>query len=194
MIKTAGNNWKSFDGDANPLYDAYYVEATAPKYVKQVSADAKKIEGVSEVKDGGVDTQRLFALGTFIRNWGLIGVALLIFIAIFLISNTIRITIISRSREIKIMRLVGAKNGYIRAPFLLEGAWIGLLGALVPSILVFYVYNLVYTSMSNNLADQNLYLYSPHLLIPTMVGGLFGLGILIGAIGSSISMRRFLKI
>ena len=176
------------------MYDAYYVEATAPKYVKQVSADAKKIEGVSEVKDGGVDTQRLFALGTFIRNWGLIGVALLIFIAVFLISNTIRITIISRSREIKIMRLVGAKNGYIRAPFLLEGAWIGLLGALVPSILVFYVYNLVYTSMSNNLADQNLFLYSPHLLIPTMVGGLFGLGILIGAIGSSISMRRFLKI
>ena len=176
------------------VYDAYYVETTAPKYVKQVSADAKKIEGVSEVKDGGVDTQRLFALGTFIRNWGLIGVALLIFIAVFLISNTIRITIISRSREIKIMRLVGAKNGYIRAPFLLEGAWIGLLGALVPSVLVFYVYNVVYTSMNNNLADQNLYLYSPHVLVPIMVGGLFGLGILIGAIGSSISMRRFLKI
>ena len=72
LIKTAGKNWKIFDGDANPLYDAYYVETTAPKYVKQVSADAKKIEGVSEVKDGGVDTQRLFALGTFIRNWGLI--------------------------------------------------------------------------------------------------------------------------
>ena len=60
----------------------------------------KKLKGVSEVKDGGVDTQRLFALGTFIRNWGLIGVALLIFIAVFLISNTIRITIISRSRLI----------------------------------------------------------------------------------------------
>ena len=118
----------------------------------------------------------------------------MIFIAVFLISNTIRITIISRSREIKIMRLVGAKNDYIRAPFLLEGAWIGLLGALVPSVLVFYVYNVVYTSMNNNLADQNLYLYSPHVLVPIMVGGLFGLGILIGAIGSSISMRRFLKI
>ena len=155
---------EDFDGDANPLYDAYYVETTAPKYVKQVSADAKKIEGVSEVKDGGVDTQRLFALGTFIRNWGLIGVALLIFIAVFLISNTIGLPSFQRSREIKIMRLVGAKNGYIRAPFLLEGAWIGLLGALVPSALVFYVYNVVYTSMNNNLADQNLYLYSPSSL------------------------------
>ena len=60
-------------GDANPLYDAYFVETTAPKYVKEVSKAAKKIEGVSEVKDGGVDTQRLFALGNFIRIWGLIG-------------------------------------------------------------------------------------------------------------------------
>jgi len=90
--------------------------------------------------------------------------------------------------------LIHKKSGYIRAPFLLEGAWIGLLGAVVPSALVFYVYNVVYTSMNNNLADQNLYLYSPNLLVPIMVGALFGLGILIGAIGSSISMRRFLKI
>ncbi|WP_270615687.1 permease-like cell division protein FtsX [Streptococcus koreensis] len=194
LIKTAGNNWKIFDGDANPLYDAYFVETTAPKYVKEVSKAAKKIEGVSEVKDGGVDTQRLFALGNFIRIWGLIGAGLLIFIAVFLISNTIRITIISRSREIKIMRLVGAKSGYIRAPFLLEGAWIGLIGAIPPALLLYYVYNIVYKSMYNTLQDQKLFLYSPNLLVPIMVGGLFGLGILIGAIGSSISMRRFLKI
>ena len=149
---------------------------------------------MSEVKDGGVDTQRLFALGNFIRIWGLIGAGLLIFIAVFLISNTIRITIISRSREIKIMRLVGAKSGYIRAPFLLEGAWIGLIGAIPPALLLYYVYNIVYKSMYNTLQDQKLFLYSPNLLVPIMVGGLFGLGILIGAIGSSISMRRFLKI
>ena len=194
LIKTAGNNWKIFDGDANPLYDAYYVETTAPKYVKQVSADAKKIEGVSEVKDGGVDTQRLFALGTFIRNWGLIGVALLIFIAVFLISNTIRITIISRSREIQIMRLVGAKNGYIRGPFLLEGAFIGLLGAAIPSVLVFFIYNMVYQSVNKSLVGQNLSMITPDLFIPLMTVLLFVIGIFIGSIGSGISMRRFLKI
>ena len=194
LTETMGDNWKIFEGDANPLYDAYIVDTNTPSDVKTVAEEAKKIEGVSEVQDGGANTERLFKLASFIRVWGLVIAGLLIFIAVFLISNTIRITIISRSREIKIMRLVGAKNGYIRAPFLLEGAWIGLLGALVPSALVFYVYNVVYTSMNNNLADQNLYLYSPHLLVPIMVGGLFGLGILIGAIGSSISMRRFLKI
>ena len=194
LIKTAGNNWKIFDGDANPLYDAYYVETTAPKYVKQVSADAKKIEGVSEVKDGGVDTQRLFALGTFIRNWGLIGVALLIFIAVFLISNTIRITIISRSREIQIMRLVGAKNSYIRGPFLLEGAFIGLFGAALPSALVYFIYNRVFQSVNPSLVGQNLSLITPNTFIPLMIGLLFLIGICIGSLGSGISMRRFLKI
>ena len=76
-------------------------------------------------------------LASFIRVWGLVIAGLLIFIAVFLISNTIRITIISRSREIQIMRLVGAKNSYIRGPFLLEGAFIGLFGSNLPSVLVF---------------------------------------------------------
>ena len=92
------------------------------------------------------------------------------------------------------MRLVGAKSGYIRAPFLLEGAWIGLMVQIPPALLLYYVYNIVYKSMYNTLQDQKLFLYSPNLLVPIMVGGLFGLGILIGALGSSISMRRFLKI
>ena len=91
---------------------------------------------MSEVQDGGANTERLFKLASFIRVWGLAIAGLLIFIAVFLISNTIRITIISRSREIQIMRLVGAKNSYIRRPYLMEGAWIGALGAIIPSGLI----------------------------------------------------------
>ena len=138
LTETMGDNWKIFEGDANPLYDAYIVDTNTPSDVKRVAEEAKKIEGVSEVQDGGANTERLFKLASFIRVWGLVIAGLLIFIAVFLISNTIRITIISRSREIQIMRLVGAKNGYIRGPFLLEGAFIGLLGATLPSVLVFY--------------------------------------------------------
>ena len=118
----------------------------------------------------------------------------LIFIAVFLISNTIRITIISRSREIQIMRLVGARNGYIRGPFLLEGAFIGLLGAAIPSVLVFFVYNMVYQSVNKSLVGQNLSMITPDVFIPLMTVLLFIIGIFIGSIGSGISMRRFLKI
>ena len=189
-----GDNWKIFEGDANPLYDAYIVDTNTPSDVKTVAEEAKKIEGVSEVQDGGANTERLFKLASFIRVWGLVIAGLLIFIAVFLISNTIRITIISRSREIQIMRLVGAKNGYIRGPFLLEGAFIGLLGATLPSVLVFIVYKMVYQSVNKSLVGQNLSMISPEVFSPLMIALLFVIGIFIGSIGSGISMRRFLKI
>ena len=194
LTETMGSEWKVFEGDSNPLYDAYIVDTTEHKYVDSVAAEAKKLEGVSEVQDGGANTQKLFALTDFIRVWGLVGAGLLIFIAVFLISNTIRITIISRSREIQIMRLVGAKNSYIRGPFLFEGAWIGLLGSVLPVALVYFGYNMVYQTMNKNLVAQNLSMIEPNLFVPAMIGAVSVLGILIGSLGSSISMRRFLKI
>lgn len=194
LTEIMGDNWKIFEGDANPLYDAYIVEANTPNDVKTIAEDAKKIEGVSEVQDGGANTERLFKLASFIRVWGLGIAALLIFIAVFLISNTIRITIISRSREIQIMRLVGAKNSYIRGPLLLEGAFIGLLGAIAPSVLVFIVYQIVYQSVNKSLVGQNLSMISPDLFSPLMIALLFVIGVFIGSLGSGISMRRFLRI
>ena len=194
LTETMGSEWKVFEGDSNPLYDAYIVDTTEHKYVDSVAAEAKKLEGVSEVQDGGANTQKLFALSDFIRVWGLVGAGLLIFIAVFLISNTIRITIISRSREIQIMRLVGAKNSYIRGPFLFEGAWIGLLGSVLPVVLVYFGYNMAYQTMNKNLVAQNLSMIEPHLFVPAMMGAVSVLGIFIGSLGSSISMRRFLKI
>lgn len=194
LTETMGSEWKVFEGDSNPLYDAYIVDTTEHKYVDSVAEEAKKLEGVSEVQDGGANTQKLFALSDFIRVWGLVGAGLLIFIAVFLISNTIRITIISRSREIQIMRLVGAKNSYIRGPFLFEGAWIGLLGSVLPVVLVYFGYNMAYQTMNKNLVAQNLSMIEPHLFVPAMIGAVSVLGIFIGSLGSSISMRRFLKI
>ena len=191
LTETMGSEWKVFEGDSNPLYDAYIVDTTEHKYVDSVAAEAKKLEGVSEVQDGGANTQKLFALSDFIRVWGLVGAGLLIFIAVFLISNTIRITIISRSREIQIMRLVGAKNSYIRGPFLFEGAWIGLLGSVLPVALVYFGYNMAYQTMNKNLVAQNLSMIEPNLFVPAMIGAVSVLGILIGSLGSSISMRRF---
>ena len=194
LTETMGSEWKVFEGDSNPLYDAYIVDTTEHKYVDSVAAEAKKLEGVSEVQDGGANTKKLFALSDFIRVWGLVGAGLLIFIAVFLISNTFRITIISRSREIQIMRLVGAKNSYIRGPFLFEGAWIGLLGSVLPVALVYFGYNMAYQTMNKNLVAQNLSMIEPHLFVPAMIGAVSVLGIFIGSLGSSISMRRFLKI
>lgn len=194
LTETLGETWNLFQGDANPLYDAYIIDTTEPEYVKSVAADVATIDGVTEVRDGEVQTERIFKLADLVRTWGFIATALLIFTAVFLISNTIRITIISRSREIQIMRLVGAKNIYIRGPFLLEGAWVGLLGAIIPATLVYFLYQMVYMSVNASLASQDLSLISMDVFIPGMIGSLFLVGIVIGSLGSVISMRRFLKI
>lgn len=193
LTSTLGDTWQLFSGDANPLYDAYIIDTTDPQSVKSVGKAIAAIDGVSEVRDGEVETERIFKLSAMIRTWGLAATGLLLFTAIFLISNTIRITIISRSREIQIMRLVGAKNSYIRGPFLLEGAWVGLLGAIVPSFLIYFLYDMAFAAMQKTLETQNLSLIPIKIFVPAMIGGLFLIGITIGALGSTISMRRFLK-
>lgn len=194
LTDTLGETWNLFQGDANPLYDAYIIDTTDPQYVKSVAAEVAKIDGVTEVRDGEVETERIFKLASMVRTWGLVATGLLLFTAVFLISNTIRITIISRSREIQIMRLVGAKNSYIRGPFLWEGAWVGLLGAIIPSALVYFLYQMIYNSVNASLASQDLSLISMNIFIPSMVGSLFVIGIIIGSLGSVISMNRYLKI
>ncbi|HEM2750950.1 TPA: ABC transporter permease [Streptococcus suis] len=194
LTATLGDTWNLFQGDANPLYDAYIIDTTEPQYVKTVAAEIAKIDGVTEVRDGEVETERIFKLANLVRTWGLAATGLLLFTAVFLISNTIRITIISRSREIQIMRLVGAKNSYIRGPFLWEGAWVGLLGAILPSVLVYSLYKMIYTSVNASLASQDLSLINMNVFVPGMIGALFVIGIIIGSLGSVISMNRYLKI
>ncbi|HFI0035196.1 TPA: permease-like cell division protein FtsX [Streptococcus suis] len=194
LTATLGETWNLFQGDANPLYDSYIIDTTDPQYVKSVAAEIEKIDGVTEVRDGEVETERIFKLANLVRTWGLAATGLLLFTAIFLISNTIRITIISRSREIQIMRLVGAKNSYIRGPFLWEGAWVGLLGAVLPATLIYFLYQMVYSSVNASLASQDLSLISMDIFIPGMIGSLFLIGIFIGSLGSVISMNRYLKI
>ncbi|HEM5311390.1 TPA: ABC transporter permease [Streptococcus suis] len=194
LTATLGDTWNLFQGDANPLYDAYIIDTTEPQYVKTVATEIAKIDSVTEVRDGEVETERIFKLANLVRTWGLAATGLLLFTAVFLISNTIRITIISRSREIQIMRLVGAKNSYIRGPFLWEGAWVGLLGAILPSVLVYSLYKMIYTSVNASLASQDLSLISMNVFVPGMIGALFVIGIIIGSLGSVISMNRYLKI
>ncbi|HEL9597781.1 TPA: ABC transporter permease [Streptococcus suis] len=194
LTATLGETWNLFQGDANPLYDSYIIDTTDPQYVKSVAAEIEKIDGVTEVRDGEVETERIFKLANLVRTWGLAATGLLLFTAVFLISNTIRITIISRSREIQIMRLVGAKNSYIRGPFLWEGAWVGLLGAVLPATLIYFLYQMVYSSVNASLASQDLSLISMDIFIPGMIGSLFLIGIFIGSLGSVISMNRYLKI
>ncbi|MGT2929918.1 permease-like cell division protein FtsX [Streptococcus dentasini] len=187
-----GEAW-SYDETNNPLYDAYLVKVDSADDMKKISEEIKKIEGVNDANYGGVDTEQLTAVVGRIRTWGTAGTVLLVLVAIFLISNTIRITIMSRKDDIVIMRLVGAKNSYIRTPFFFEGAWIGILGAIVPAVVVYFLYKASLNGIGPSLAAENLGLYPADPFLYYLVGSLFLIGIVIGSIGSMISISRYLR-
>lgn len=188
-----GDSWSLFEGDGNPLYDVYVVTTTQPSYTKEVSEEAAKLKNVFRSDYGGTSSDRIFDIAAAVRTWGLAAAALLLFVAMFLISNTIRITIISRQREIQIMRLVGAKNGYIRWPFFLEGGWIGLIGAIIPVLIFTFGYQEIYKLLNPTLLRSNYSLIQPQDIVWKIDALMAGIGVIIGSLGSIISMRRFLK-
>ncbi|OBZ01906.1 cell division protein FtsX [Streptococcus dysgalactiae subsp. equisimilis] len=190
---TLGDVWDMYDEDTNPLQDIYIVETKTAKQVKGVTKRIKAIEGVEDADYGGINSDKLFKFSKMIQTWGLIGTALLLFVAIFLISNTVRMTIMSRQRDIEIMRLVGAKNSYIRGPFFFEGAWVGLLGAILPALLIYYGYDFAYKHFMPELQVNNLSLYPINPYVYGLIGALFVIGVIIGSLGSVLSMRRYLK-
>src|SRR5699024_6944114 len=136
-----GSTWQMFQQD-NPLSHAYIVKAAQPNETEALANQIKQLDGIQEVNYGQDVIHQLFQLIEYARNIGLILIAALVFTAIFLISNTIKLTIMARSREIGIMKLVGATNGFIRWPFFIEGMLHGVLGAIIPitAVLTGYYY------------------------------------------------------
>ncbi len=187
-----GDTFDLFEGDRNPLHDVFIVDTTSPEVTAEVAAEIEGMEYVSDVNYGGADADKLFKMTSTIRNVGGIIIAALIFTAVFLISNTIRITIFSRSTEIEIMKLVGATNWFIRWPFLIEGALIGFIGAVIPSVVLWFLYDTIFGTVSGFLSGTTFALLSPDPFMYQLILGLMAIGVTIGAVGSAFSMRRFL--
>jgi cell division transport system permease protein len=188
-----GNVFKPFQQD-NPLRDVYIVKTKAPQDVIKV---AKKIEGlnyIEKVNYGQEYVQKLFDVVNVARNVGIILILGLLFTAMFLISNTIKITIVARRKEIEIMRLVGATNSFIRWPFFLEGLWLGVLGALFPIVLILTGYYYLYDVVSPQINIEYIELLPVNPFAVQISAILILLGALIGAWGSMMSVRKFLKV
>src|SRR5262249_50287758 len=149
-----------FDQD-NPLHDVYVVKLNNPQEVDKVAGEIEKLSSVSNIQYGKGFVNNLFKVTRIARYIGMGLIAGLVFTTVFLISNTIKITIIARRREIEIMRLVGAKNHFIRWPFFLEGIWLGILGSLIPIGILCGTYYYLYTHVLGNLHIQFLEVLPP---------------------------------
>lgn len=193
LVADYGEELSLFE-QSNPLYNVLYVKATDPQRTAQVAETIDKLDYTYDVQYGKGKIEKLFDYLNMARNIGLVLVLGLLFTAIFLISNTIRITIIARKDEIEIMKLVGATNAFVRIPFVLEGMWIGILGSIIPMTVVSIVYVNVYNSLSQKISGDLMELLPATPLLYQVCLIILTIGIVIGIWGSFMSVRKFLKI
>ncbi|MCJ7840183.1 permease-like cell division protein FtsX [Lederbergia sp. NSJ-179] len=195
LIQTMGKEWSLIGDDENPLHDVFIVKTKKPSETAGVAQKIRALDSVDSAKYGEKKVERLFSLLGTSRNVGIVLVIGLLFTAMFLISNTIKITIFARRREIEIMKLVGATNWFIRWPFIFEGIWLGILGSIIPIAIVATSYSYGYDFLAKRIPDD--YFMSPLPYTPFVYQVsllLLLIGVIIGAWGSFISVRRYLKV
>lgn len=193
LIEDYGDDLSLFE-QSNPLRNVLYVKASEPQQTAKVAGKIEKYDYTYQVIYGEGKVEKLFSFLNTSRNVGLVLILGLLFTAIFLISNTIRITIIARKEEIEIMKLVGATNSFVRIPFVLEGMWLGLLGSIIPITVVSILYHKVLNVLQPRLKGELLQLLEFTPLIYQVNGLILAIGVVIGVWGSFMSVRKFLKV
>ncbi|MEI3611795.1 permease-like cell division protein FtsX [Pseudogracilibacillus sp. SO30301A] len=188
-----GQAWEMFEQD-NPLNHAYVVKAKNPQDTEKIASQIEKFDPVYKVIYGQDVVPRLFKFNNYARVIGLALIVGLVLTAVFLISNTIKLTIMARSREIGIMKLVGATNGFIRWPFFVEGLLLGILGSILPIIVITTAYYLAIENISGQTSFHFVKLLPFNPFIWQLSGIIFLVGALIGMLGSGMSVRKFLKV
>ncbi len=178
----------------NPLQDAYNVKVVDIKKIANTAAALKKIDGVDTVKYGEGMIERLVTIFDVIRKATYLVVIALVIVTAFLISNTIKITIFSRKREIDIMRLVGASNINIKIPFIFEGLFLGIIGSIIPILVLTYGYSYLYNYFDGVLFGSFITLVKPNPFIFEISGILVLIGMIVGMFGSWRAVRKHLKI
>lgn len=184
----------SWSDDTNPLYDTLLIKVKDTEKISKTADQVNELELVKEVKYGQGMVESLLSVFKVLEKAMIIAMVALVFVTLFLITNTIKITIFSRKREIEIMRLVGASNFSIKQPFVIEGFCLGFLGSLIPITVTLYGYSVLYKHFNGQLFSPFIKLVpaEPFIYIVSLI--LLGLGIVVGMFGSYRAVRKYLKI
>lgn len=191
-VAEKGEIFSIYEGEDNPLHHAFFVSVENPDQIASINEAINELDVVDNSMYGGNSIASLVQMLNTIRSGIVAFVALLGALAIFLISNTIKMAIYSRADEIAIMRNVGATNLFIKTPFMIEGMIMGLLGSILPCILTYFGYEYLYNFMGGQLFSAIFALQPISPFIFQIMGILMIGGILVGLLGSFISTTRYL--
>lgn len=179
-------------GKENPFPNSFEIQVDNPERIKVLTPQIGQLPKVETAKFGQEVVEHLFQLTKILRFGGILLVVFLAMATLFIISNTIRLTVFARRKEVIIMKYVGATDWFIRWPFLLEGMTLGFFGAVLASVLINSIYSGLLERIHATLAFLPLLSPSPLLLYVDLFLLVAGTGI--GALGSYISLRKFLRV
>ena len=186
----------TFEGDNNIFSESYVVTLTDLNLSQDVQDQISKFENVKKITSKDQTVTTLINLANGIKIVTGVILLLLIFISVFIIANTIKLTVHARRKEISIMKYVGATNNFIRWPFIVEGMIIGIMASAISIVIVGIVYNIIAVNLVNSQFMKliNMSLVSFGDMFNSIIITYMLLGIGIGAFGSIISMRKYLKV
>ena len=181
-------------GDDNPLRDSFKIKLEDLSISASTAEKLSRIKGIANVSDNQTSANKLVSVTKVIKNISFWFMLFLGALAIFIISNTIKITLFARRRDINIMKYLGATNSFISWPYIIEGIIIGFVGSLIAMVIMLVAYQ-AFLSMDVTLFEaMNLKFCGISEVILPLVGWFIGIGVLLGAIGSAVSIRRHLKV
>lgn len=191
-IETYGEAYERFK-ENNPLLDGYLIYVSDGRYLDEVSSRVESSQWAHEVMDGGDATNNLLDSLNMLRTGGSGFVIALTLLAVFLISNTIKLSIYSRQDEIEIMRIVGATNNFIRSPFLVEGILIGIFGSIIPIAIIIFGYDFLVQKLTDS-TIFGLFQITPAVPMVYEISAIILItSVSVGLIGSFISVTRNLR-
>ena len=190
VFKTVLDNWEE---NESPLKDTFQVKVKNINQIKETAKKLEKIDKVAVVRYGEGMVDKMVKAFSSIEKLTYGIVIALVLVTVFLIINTIKLTISARRKEIGIMRLVGASNLTIKLPFIIEGMILGLFGSIVPVLVTTYGYYAFYRHFDGYLYSRLIQLIKPEPFIYQASLMVVGIGILVGMIGSASAVNKYLK-
>ncbi|MDK2585768.1 permease-like cell division protein FtsX [Romboutsia sedimentorum] len=195
LKKSWGEDAYLLEGVNNPLDDYYVVTIDSPNNIKNISNKILKLDGANDVKYAQDVMKNFLSISDTITKFGTVFIILLLLICLVIISNTIKSRVYSKKEEIQIIKYVGASNGFVIAPFIVEGFIIGIIGSVlaIGSCIGMYGYILekITTIISSVMGNIVLPLTSVYIYL---IAALLVTGISVGILGSVVSVKRHLKV
>ena len=192
--ETFKNIMSEWDDNENPLQNTYIVKVIDANKIGETATAIKNLAKVTRVSYGEGMVEQLLMAFNGVQKFSFIAVIALVVVTTFLIINTIKLTIFSRKREISIMRLVGASNISIKLPFVFEGMLIGIIGSILPIILVVYGYYSLFDIMNGKLLTDIFTLVPPSEIVFKIGAFILLIGAVVGMLGSASAVKKYLKV